>query len=33
MIKVWVGDGSFHRDDLLSLLLFLDVVGAQGDIY
>lgn len=27
-----MGDGCFHGDDLLGLLLFLDVVGPQGDL-
>lgn len=28
-----MGDGSFHRDKLLGPLLFLDIMGPQGDIY
>lgn len=28
-----MGNAFYHRDDLLGLLLFFDVVGPQSDIY
>lgn len=28
-----MGNDFYHRDDLLGLLLFFDVVGPQSDIY